>query len=137
MKLTNELREYVQRRMVEIIPEPNSKEDAEAVKAECQLLKERYEAYMEAKSKEFIKEELKNKLLEGCIVEPVGAYSVYGSLRTDWRGAPAVKKYEEESREQTDFRQRINEKIFALLSVQKEIDDLDAFILHIVETTVK
>lgn len=134
MKLTNELREYVQRRMVEIIPEPTSKEDAEAVKQECRLATERYEAYMKAKSEEFIKEELKTKLLEGCKLEPT---RTYGVLRTDWAASPAVKKYEEESREQTEFRQRINEKIFALLSVQKEIDDLDAFIMRVVESTVK
>lgn len=137
MRLTNELREYVQRRVAEIVPEPLSKADADAVKEECKAVSKRYREYMAEKAAEFIEKELRNPLLTGCDLKPGTGYGEPHYISIAYSNSPVVQGFEEDLKAHRDFTQRINEKVFALLSVQKEVSDLDTFIANVIETVSK
>ena len=92
---------------------------------------------MAEKAAEFIEKELRNPLLAGCTLEPSSGYRNPHHLSTDCKNSPVVKEFEEDLKAHRDFTQRINEKAFALLSVQKEVSDLDTFIANVVETVSK
>lgn len=137
MKITNELRDYVKRRVDEIIPLPTSKAEADSVKDRCQELSDEFTKFMSEKEAEFIALISTEPDLEGVVFEGVSTHHSKYYLKCSWDNNPALQRYKQDSKLQIEFKQRVIEKIVALLSVQKEIDNLDAFIANAIETSTK
>ena len=132
MRITNELRAYLTAKVTEIIPEPTSKEDAQKVYNALANLNTQYRLYIEQKTQEFIEEAFKNPIFKGCLIEPCS----YGkpSLSTGTGSSPTVLQHCADNAECNKFRESAVQKIIALLSVQKEVSDLDSFIVSVVST---
>ena len=126
MKITNELRTYVQREVQKLIPEPLSKEDSDKVYDALAKLNTDYSKFIEQKTQEFIDEAFKNPIFEKCHIGP-SRYRIT-PLDTGVGESPAVLQYDADSKECNEYREKVESKIFAILSVQKEIDNLDSFI---------
>lgn len=141
MKLTNELRDYVNRRISETIPEPASKQDFLDVKKTCDDLETQYHTYMSECAKKFINVLKDDPSLKDISFEASVEYRVRDGytykLSSDISKHEAVQQYHTDSEQYRQFRERVSEKIYALLSVQKEVSDLDAFINHAIETATR
>lgn len=130
MRITNELRSYVTDKVSKLIPEPNSVEAYNEVhEAAARLIKD-FEEYMDAQANAYIKKAQGLEIFEGCDISRV----FYGrhAISVGTSKAPAVMQYNNELAECVKFRETVTQKAFALLSIQKEVEDLDKFIENVV-----
>ena len=130
MRITNELRSYVTDKISKLIPEPNSAEASnEVYEAAARLIKD-FGEYMDAQADAYIKKAQALEIFEGCDISRV----TYGrhSISVSAAKAPAVMQYNDELAECVKFREAVSQKAFALLSIQKEVEDLDKFIENVV-----
>lgn len=130
MKLTNELKSYVTSKVAEIIPKPTSEAEANKVQEAAREVATEYREFINAQTEEFIKSKMSDPIFEGCSIAP-GSLR-YVSLNVNFNESPAVKQWYDDKKEYDAFRGKVESKVFALLSVQKEVSDLDTFIANVI-----
>lgn len=133
MKITNELRNYVHGKVDAIVPRPISEDEANKVKEALENLQDDYTAFIEARTKEFIEEAYKFEIFKNCVIKP-SHYARRFVLSTDCSDNPVIKEFEDALKERCEFCSKAEQKIIALLSVQKEVTELDAFIASVIST---
>ena len=134
VKITNELRSYVHDKVDAIVPKPIAEDEANKVKEALKNLQNDYSSFIEARTKEFIEEAYKFEIFKGCVIEPSSYIRRSITLNTNCSDSPVVKEFEDALRERYDFCGKAEQKIIALLSVQKEVSELDAFIASVIST---
>ena len=132
MRLSNELREYVSRYLAEHLPEPSSKAERDIVHEESQRARKEYEEYMQAAAEHFVAEWCRVHPTWTGHMEPQRHASYY--LYTDPESMLACREYNDDMRERCDLIDRIRQKVYAMLSIAKEVSDLDEFIDNIIKT---
>ena len=130
MKLTNELKTYVTSKIAEIIPKPTSEAEANKVQEAARAICTEYREFINAQTEEFIKSRISDPIFEGCSIAP--GTMRYISLNVNFNESPAVKQWYSDKEEYDAFRGKVESKVFALLSVQKEVSDLDTFIANVI-----
>ena len=131
MKVTKELREYISNKVNVLIPEPISKADADEVLAEVNRTREEFSIYMNAMAESFIAEVKKNPKLEGCDI----SNNIHKhSLNISAAQSKVLQQFHKDYEDCIQFRNSAAQKIIALLSVQKEVSDLDNFIISVIST---
>lgn len=130
MRITNELKSYVIGKVAEIIPKPISETEANNVFEAAEKVRAEYRTFIEAHTEEFIKDHQSDPMLEGCLIE----FSMprYPTISVYVKDSPAVKQWDADKKEYDAFKIMAESKIFALLSVQKEVLDLDTFIANVI-----
>lgn len=132
MRITKELREYVTSRVEALVPAPISKGDVDEVINATKDLSSEFNKHMQKAEREFIEQALKNPLLEGVDLYPHRNYDNTYCLTNDIRRSPASITYTEEEAEYYKFKQEVTQRIIAMLSVRKEVSDLDSYIENII-----
>ena len=135
MKITNELRSYVASKLNEIIPEPTSKVERDAVMDAANDARDDYLEFLNTKAAEYCSiVKSKYPCLADCEISYIVPSYHKPTLSIDTSDSAAVKQYNEDFKEYTEFKDKAENKIMALLSVQKEVSDLDSFIVSVVST---
>lgn len=132
MRLTNELKTYVTSKIAEIIPKPTSEAEANKVQEAARAISAEYREFIDSQTEEFIKSRMSDPIFEGCSMTP-GSIR-YCSLNVNFNESPAVKQWYSDKAEYDTFRGKVESKVFALLSVQKEVSDLDTFIANVISS---
>ena len=129
MRLTNELRDYVHTKIAKIIPEPSSKEAAQDVNEAASKLRLDFQEFLSAQIDTYLSKTRGLEIFEGCTINVYGGVP---NISVTTTGSPAVMQWLEDQAECSTFKLEIAQKVFALLSVQKEVEDLDKFIENVV-----
>lgn len=132
MRITKELKEYVTSRVEALVPAPTSKEDVDRIKDAAEEVSSEFDKYMQKAEREFLEQTFKNPLFEGVELFCHRNYDGSYRLSTDIRKSPASVTYAEEDAEYYKFKQEVSQKIIAMLSVRKEVSDLDSYIENII-----
>ncbi len=132
MRITKEIREYVTRRVEALVPAPISKEDVDRIEDAAKDASSEFDKHMQKAEREFFEQAFKNPLLEGVELYPHRNYDGTYYLARDIRKSPASVTYTEEEAEYCKFKQEVSQKIIAMLSVRKEVSDLDSYIENII-----
>lgn len=132
MRITRELKEYVISQVDALVPVPTSKEDLDKVIDAVGKLSSEFNKHMQKAEREFIEQALKDPLLEGVVLYPCKNHDGTYRLSDNIRHSPASKIYAEDEAEYYKFKREISQRIIAMLSVRKEIDDLDTYIKNII-----
>jgi hypothetical protein len=130
MRITNELRSYVNSRIDAIIPEP-SKDDLDRLNKFVESVKLDFEKVMSGHIQKYIDKFVsENPDFVDCGV----CYNVFRepTLGIAVHKHRISKEYNRQIQEYASFKQSVVEKCIALLSVQKEVEDLDTFIANVV-----
>jgi len=134
MRLTTELRDYVRNKVSKLIPEPLSAEAYNAVRATAENLIEEFQASISEQVEACVKKAQSLEIFKGCSISTVPALRNLISIAT--AGSPAAVQYRADCRERSEFVETAIQKTLALLSTQKEVEDLDKFIENVV-TSIK
>lgn len=135
VKITSELRYYVASKLNELIPEPTSKVERDAVINAANDARDDYLAFLNDKAKEYCDiVKTKYPCLADCEISYIVPTYHKPTLDISTSNCSAVKQYNEDFQAYTEFKDKAESKLLALLSVQKEVSDLDSFIVSVVST---
>ena len=135
MKITSELRSYVASKLNELISEPTSKVERDAVLNAANDARDDYLAFLNSKAVEYCSiVKTKYPCLADCEISYYVSTYHKPTLDINTANCSAVKQYDEDYKDYMSFMNKAESKILALLSVQKEVSDLDSFIISVVST---
>ena len=87
---------------------------------------------MQKAEREFIEQALGDPLFEGVDLYPHREYTNRYYLTSDVNKNPAILTYLKDEAEYYTFKQEVLQKIIAMLSVKKEVSDLDNYVETII-----
>jgi hypothetical protein len=135
VKITCELRSYVASKLNELIPEPTSKVERDAIIDAANDARDDYLAFLNDKAVEYCSiVKTKYPCLADCEISYIVPTYHKPTLDINTSNCSAVKQYNEDYKDYNDFMTKAESKVMALLSVQKEVSDLDSFIVSVVST---
>jgi hypothetical protein len=132
MRITNELKSYVNSRIEALIPAPSGDELKDLNKF-VESVKLDFKKIMDTRAQEYVDQFIKeNPDFAECDVQS-DAYR-HHVLNINVQKHPVSKEYNRQIEEYGEFKQNVTVKCIALLSVQKEVEDLDTFIANVVSS---
>lgn len=126
MKITNEIREYVTTKVDSRLPKPTSKDMHDEVYSKLKYYVEQHRIAVEQLTDDFIKKVMEDSVLEGCEFRKLSHRMV--SLSYDVKDNPYVAEYVKDHDEYEKFKSELILKVLAIISVKKDMDDIDNLI---------